>query len=82
MFVSAITVTYNRSRFIPALLKCYDSQLYKQTEWIILDDSDPEEQRKTEALFQEFSKTHPNIRYSGNPWVQNSTRQQPCVKVS
>jgi glycosyltransferase involved in cell wall biosynthesis len=64
MLVSVITVTYNRSRFIPALLKCYDSQLYKPTEWIILDDSDPEEQSRTEALFQEFSKTHPNIQYA------------------
>ena len=66
MFVSVITVTYNRSRFIPALLKCYENQIYShaQTEWIILDDSDPEEQHKTEALFQEFSKTHPYIHYS------------------
>jgi glycosyltransferase involved in cell wall biosynthesis len=63
MLVSVITVTYNRSRFIPELLKCYDSQLYKQTEWIILDDSDSEEQSRTEALVQEFSKTHPNICY-------------------
>jgi len=65
MFVSVITITYNRSRFIPALLKCYDSQLYShaRTEWIILDDSDPEEQHRNKTLFYEFSKTHPNIHY-------------------
>jgi len=45
MFVSVITATYNRSRFIPALIKCFEQQLYPrdQMEWLILDDSDEDE---------------------------------------
>jgi glycosyltransferase involved in cell wall biosynthesis len=39
-FVSVITPTYNRRRFIPSLIKCFLSQTYPQDrmEWIILDD--------------------------------------------
>lgn len=43
-FVSVITPTYNRRRFIPYLIKCYKHQEYRadRMEWIILDDgSDP-----------------------------------------
>jgi len=43
-FVSVITPTYNRRRFIPQLIECYKAQKYPKTrmEWIILDDgSDP-----------------------------------------
>ena len=49
MFVSVITATYNRSRFIPALIKCFEQQLYPkdQMEWLILDDSDEEERIET-----------------------------------
>jgi len=43
-FVSVITPTYNRRKFIPHLISCYKSQKYpkQRMEWIILDDgSDP-----------------------------------------
>lgn len=60
-FVSVITPTYNRRRFIPYLIKCYKEQTYKRTrmEWIILDDG----QDKVKDLFDEAAKTIPNIRY-------------------
>lgn len=39
-FVSVITPTYNRRRFIPWLIACYKSQTYPKhrMEWIVLDD--------------------------------------------
>jgi glycosyltransferase involved in cell wall biosynthesis len=60
-FVSVITPTYNRRRFIPHLIKCYQEQSYKKDrmEWIILDDG----QDKVKDLFDEAAKTLPNIRY-------------------
>lgn len=60
-FVSVITPTYNRRRFIPYLIKCYKEQTYKKNrmEWIILDDG----QDKVKDLFEEASKQIPNIRY-------------------
>jgi len=45
-FVSVITPTYNRRRFIPHLIACFKHQTYPKDrmEWIILDDgSDPVE---------------------------------------
>lgn len=63
MLVSVITVTYNRSRFIPALIECYRNQLYKHTEWLILDDSDPDEQVINEALCSSV----PSAQYIHNP---------------
>jgi len=40
--VSICTITYNRKRFIPLLLKCVERQSYPldRLEWIIIDDSD------------------------------------------
>jgi glycosyltransferase involved in cell wall biosynthesis len=60
-FVSVITPTYNRRRFIPHLIKSYKEQSYKKDrmEWIILDDG----QDKVKDLFEEAAKTLPNIRY-------------------
>lgn len=60
-FVSVITPTYNRKRFIPYLIKCYESQDYRKDrmEWIILDDG----QEKVGDFFKEASKKIPNIRY-------------------
>lgn len=62
-FVSVITPTYNRRKFIPALIKCYEAQDYKKNrmEWIILDDG----QDKVKDLFDEAAKRIPNIRYIG-----------------
>ncbi len=60
-FVSVVTPTYNRRRFIPYLIECYKAQTYphKRMEWIILDDG----QDKVGDLFEEAAKTIPNIRY-------------------
>lgn len=60
-FVSVITPTYNRRRFIPHLIQMYKAQTYKKDrmEWIILDDG----QDKVKDLFDEAAKTIPNIRY-------------------
>jgi glycosyltransferase involved in cell wall biosynthesis len=60
-FVSVVTPTYNRRRFIPYLIECYKAQTYplKRMEWIVLDDG----QDKVGDLFAEASKTIPNIRY-------------------
>jgi glycosyltransferase involved in cell wall biosynthesis len=69
MFVSVLTTTYNRSKFIPALIQGYQQQRYPHAsmEWLILDDGDPEEQRATQALFDAASQTLPNIRYIQSP---------------
>ena len=60
-FVSVITPTYNRRRFIPTLIEMYKRQDYRKDrmEWIILDDG----QDKVKDLFEAASKTIPNIRY-------------------
>jgi glycosyltransferase involved in cell wall biosynthesis len=61
IIVSVITPTYNRRRFIPYLIQCYDAQIYKKEnmEWIILDDG----QDKVDDLINEAAKKIPNIRY-------------------
>jgi glycosyltransferase involved in cell wall biosynthesis len=60
-FVSVITPTYNRRRFIPSLIQCYENQEYRKDrmEWIILDDG----QDKVKDLFDEAAKRIPNLRY-------------------
>lgn len=60
-FVTVVTPTYNRRRFIPFLIEMYKNQDYKKErmEWIILDDG----QDKVKDLFEEASKKIPNIRY-------------------
>jgi len=58
-FVSVITPTYNRRKFIPQLINCYKAQKYpkERMEWIILDDgSDP-----VGDLFQGLAL--PNVHY-------------------
>ena len=41
-FVSVCTPTYNRRKFIPFLIKCYQSQTYPKQlmEWIVVDDGE------------------------------------------
>jgi len=58
-FVSVITPTYNRRRFIPHLIACYAHQLYPKDrmEWIILDDGSD----SVEDLFKDIP--FPNVRY-------------------
>jgi glycosyltransferase involved in cell wall biosynthesis len=58
-FVSVITPTYNRRRFIPSLIAAYKHQDYpaNRMEWIVLDDgSDP-----VEDLFKDLKI--PNLKY-------------------
>lgn len=72
MLVSVITSTYNRSRFIPGLLECYRRQDYNHDfmEWLILDDSEGAEQKKTQELFSAFSDKMSNIFYIHSPQKQ------------
>lgn len=60
-FVSVITPTYNRRRFLPYLIECYLSQTYPKDrmEWIILDDGED----CVEDIFKEAAKKIPNLRY-------------------
>lgn len=64
-FVSVVTPTYNRRRFIPALIEIYKAQTYPKDrmEWLILDDGDD----PVEDLFEAAAKTIPNIRYMRRP---------------
>ena len=58
-FVSVVTPTYNRRRFIPYLIQMFKNQHYPadRMEWIVLDDgSDP-----VEDLFKDLQI--PNFRY-------------------
>lgn len=60
-FVSIITPTYNRARFIPMLIQCVMHQDYPKDrmEWIVYDDgSEP-----VEKLFADVQKSFPNFRY-------------------
>lgn len=60
-FVSVVTPTYNRGRFIAASVACYKAQTYPKDrmEWIVLDDGT----EKIENEFLELTKDLPNIRY-------------------
>jgi glycosyltransferase involved in cell wall biosynthesis len=60
-FVSVLTPTYNRAKFIPALVECYKSQTYpkEHMEWIVLDDGT----EKIGDLFMKLTKGIPNVRY-------------------
>jgi len=59
--VSVVTPTYNRRKFIPNLIEIYKAQTFPKDkmEWIIVDDG----RDKVQDLFEEASKTIPNIRY-------------------
>jgi len=58
-FVSVLTPTYNRRKFIPSIIRCFKNQSYPQDrmEWIILDDG----QDKVKDLFDACGLK--NIRY-------------------
>lgn len=60
-FVSVLTPTYNRRKFLPSLIECYKSQTYpkERMEWIILDDGED----CVEDIFKEAAKSIPGIRY-------------------
>ena len=59
-FVSVITPTYNRRKFLPSLIECYKSQTYPKDrmEWVILDDGED----CVKDVFEEV-KGIPNLRY-------------------
>jgi len=66
-FVSVLTPTYNRRRFIPSLIQCFLSQTYPKhkMEWIILDDG-------TDSVEECFkAATLPMLRYIREPEKQN-----------
>jgi glycosyltransferase involved in cell wall biosynthesis len=58
-FVSILTPTYNRRRFLPSLIECYLAQDYplSRMEWIILDDGEDCVKDVFDGL------TIPNVRY-------------------
>ena len=60
-FVSIVTPTYNRRRFIPYLIQMVEHQDYRKDkmEWIVLDDG----QDKVNDLFEIAAKRIPNLRY-------------------
>jgi glycosyltransferase involved in cell wall biosynthesis len=64
-FVSVLTPTYNRRKFIPAAIAMYKAQTYPKDrmEWIIIDDGTD----KVGDLFAEAAKTIPNIKYISLP---------------
>ena len=60
-FVSIVTPTYNRRKFIPILIRLFLEQTYPKDrmEWIVLDDgSDP-----VEDIFKEHANKLPMLRY-------------------
>jgi glycosyltransferase involved in cell wall biosynthesis len=59
--VTIVTPTYNRRRFLPALIECYKAQTFPLTrmEWIILDDGED----CVRDVFEAAAKTIPNVRY-------------------
>ena len=64
-FVSVVTPTYNRRKFIPTLIELFKAQTYPQDrmEWIILDDG----QDKVGDLF--LASGIPNLRYIRTFWA-------------
>lgn len=68
-FVSVVTPTYNRRKFIPMLIELYKAQTYPKDrmEWIIYDDST----ESVQDLFVEASRTIPNIVYFYSPTKAN-----------
>jgi glycosyltransferase involved in cell wall biosynthesis len=65
-FVSVLTPTYNRRRFIPTAIRCFKAQEYpmKRMEWIILDDGTD----KVKDLFDAaIADGLTNIRYVALP---------------
>jgi len=68
-FVSVLTPTYNRRRFIPSLIKCFLAQTYpkERMEWIVLDDGS----EKVEDIFLQYKDKLPMLRYIYDPEKKN-----------
>jgi glycosyltransferase involved in cell wall biosynthesis len=60
-FVSVLTPTYNRRRFLPSLIECYKAQTYPKDrmEWVVFDDGTD----CVKDIFDEAAKTIPNLHY-------------------
>jgi len=60
-FVSVLTPTYNRRKFIPIIIKCWMEQTYPKNrmEWLILDDGTD----SVEDIFKAYADKIPQIRY-------------------
>ena len=60
-FVSIVTPTYNRRRFIPSLIKMVQSQTYpkERMEWIVFDDG----QEEVRDLFEAARINLPNLYF-------------------
>jgi glycosyltransferase involved in cell wall biosynthesis len=60
-FVSVVTPTYNRRKFLNPMIQCYVSQLYPKDrmEWIILDDGED----CVKDIFDAAATSIPNLRY-------------------
>ena len=60
-FVSVITPTYNRRKFIPIAIQCLLEQTYRKDrmEWIVLDDGSD----SVEDIFKEHAHKLPMLRY-------------------
>lgn len=60
-FVSIVTPTYNRRRFIPSLLKIIQSQTYPRDrmEWIVYDDG----QEEVQDLFEAARSSLPTLNF-------------------
>ena len=78
MHVSVITPTYDRSQFIPQLIKDFKQQTYDHSkiEWIILDDAPPE--KRVGHLFATAAETSEfTIRY-----LVSETKQPMGAKLN
>jgi len=60
MLVSVLTPTYNRSDWFPLAIHCFKNQTYKNLEWIIIDDSETEE----EIVWREAGKSMTELSHS------------------
>lgn len=76
-FVSVVTPTYNRRKFIPSLIELYKEQTYPhdRMEWIVVDDG----QDKVGDLFAEAAKTVPNIRYVSMDQKMTIGKKRNCM---
>ena len=65
-FVSVLTPTYNRRKFIPAIIRCFKNQSYPQDrmEWIVLDDGTDKVKDLFDAAIASGLK---NLRYVAVP---------------
>ena len=75
--VSVITPTFNRPGFLNLCARCFFSQTYRNIEWLILDDSEYENEifnnLQTENISYQHSKTKLTIGEKRNRLISKST---------